>query len=254
MNALTLSRVLPAALLAGGLMISTAEAGLVPDPFFAPDGWNVGDALSTSQTWDDFATSLNALGGKPDVSFDDAGGQLASPTVVIGSPGFIAGSGNPYSFAGPYTMTANISNHTSGLPADAGTHVIVQTFATINPGDGQGNAGTILNASISGAPTAELLRFDTFAYAKGVPSSFGPVDVQATIHEFWLPAFTGDFSVLLDVIVHSSFDQLRIDTAIASAAPDGGSPFTTTVVPEPASLALLGLGSALVTLRRRRAT
>ena len=59
------------------------------------------------------------------------------------------------------------------------------------------------------------------------------------------PNYVGDFQVLADVKVHSSFQRMRVDSAIASQA------YATTAVPEPGSLALLGMG-VLATLRRRR--
>ena len=54
-------------------------------------------------------------------------------------------------------------------------------------------------------------------------TSFGIVPQQEMLYEFWLPEYADDFRVEMEVGIHSSFQQLRVDTRIElpeSADPD----------------------------------
>jgi hypothetical protein len=78
-----------------------------------------------------------------------------------------------------------------------------------------------------------------------VGSTFGDVTIETFIWEFYLPGYTGDFRVQWDEIVHSSFDQLRVDSMVTESA------LPITPIPEPASVILLVLGSLAVSRRRQ---
>ncbi|HVX86658.1 MAG TPA: PEP-CTERM sorting domain-containing protein [Phycisphaerae bacterium] len=248
--------ILPAAVLAGAFATQRYAAATPLFTFTSPAGWSVGAPGSTYQEW---AADGQAddIAGAPNVAFNDAGAGLPQPALTAATPGFVAGSGGFYSFSGPYTVTAAIHNATLAPPADAGTYVIVQTFATINSDDGEGHSGTVLDESITDSagaaiPGAQHVRSTIYGYAENFPSSFGPVDVQATIDEYWLPNFTADFNATLDMIDDSSLQGVRVDSILASAGPGGAAPFAITPVPEPATLAALCSAGTLLLLRRRK--
>ena len=240
-----------AAAVAAALMLSAAGQALATaTSFFEPDAWTTGDANTTYQEWD---TVTGTSGNTPDVGLSVNPSITTDPTLSAVAPGFVAGSGNFYAFSAPYRITADIYNHggssgTGGLPAGAGTHVIVQTSATLNEGQGiQADTLQIVDLpgnAIAGGDNAGALRHDVL-FEGTVSSSMGPVTQREEIWEFFLPNYVGDFRLQSDVAIHSSFDQLRVDTAIGRDA------FATMDVPEPATLALLAVGGALTLARRR---
>jgi hypothetical protein len=117
----------------------------------------------------------------------------------------------------------------------------VQTAATLG---GYGDSvlpGTLEIVDLSGNPlsggaNSAALVNDNEMFTGEVTSSFGTVTLQTKIWEFFLPGYTGDFRVRWTEQVHSSFDQVRIDSMIASSA------FAPSfvAVPEPTALALVG--------------
>lgn len=233
-----------------GLISTEANAATVN--FQDPAGWNVGDSNSTNQLWE--ATSASpflASGTLPDSSSVNPSISSTS-TLGVNSPGFIASSGGYYAFTENYGVESDIYNHGGASGSGSyggtyGTHVIVQTGATTNP------PVSVLTdtieivqhggAAIAGGDNASLLQVSTL-FAGVVDSTFGLVDYEELVFEFWLPGYTDDFSVQFDEIIHSSFQNLRVDSMIVEAAPNGGSPapLTTASVPEPGSLILLALG------------
>jgi hypothetical protein len=130
--------------------------------------------------------------------------------------------------------------------------VIVQTFATLN--GGQGVLGeTLTDAAGTALAGAQHLGSTVYGFDPTFPL-FGGVEAQATIAEYWIPNFAGDFDVKLNEIVDSSFQGMRVD-AIVVAPPAGSgvaAPFALTSVPEPATLAGLGVGALLLLGRRKR--
>ena len=249
-------------------LATTAQAGFtsslgVETHFLEPGGWNVGDALSTHQTWDYVGANTGNL---PDISYDVDGALLTNPTWSVKAPGFRTGTSNFYSFSGDFGATADIYNH-GGLPAGVGTHVIVQIGNSLNPDaesfPGQGT-GVYLDSlkivDLSGSPitggdNASALQISPIFYADEVDSSFGLVSYQELVAEFWLPGYTGDFHVDWNQKVHSLIDTLRVDSMIATEAIGGGTPFALTAVPEPTGAILLGIGGiglARFVKRRRK--
>lgn len=246
----------------------TARAGFVTSlgvtsNLVEPAGWSVGDPLSTHQVWDAKAANTGNL---PDQAYDVAGASLTDPTHSVVAPGFRTGTSNFYSFSANYGATADIYNHGTS-PSGNGTHVIVQIGSSVNPDQesfpGHGT-GTLLDtvaivdlsdAEITGGANGDALQIAEVAFQSGVSSSFGEVDYQELIFEFWLPGYTGDFRVSWGQMIHATIDTLRVDSIIAAQDIGGGSPFPTTTVPEPSSLALLGIAATALAwfgVKRRR--
>lgn len=225
------------------LFAGTSEAFVsslgVPNSFLEPVGWDVGDTGSTHQVWDVLTASTGNL---PDHAYDTAGVVLSNPTLAAKPPGYgPTGNSNFYSFVGDFGAIANIYNHgieSSGL----GTHVIVQIGSNLNPdqisfpGHGTGVYLDTLriidssNGEITGGTNGDALQVSEVVYYESVFTSFGDVEYQEVIFEFWLPGYTGNFRIDWDQKVHASIDTVRVDTMIAVEASGGGSPFSLTTV------------------------
>jgi len=250
------TRVCTAAFVALACTTGSAFAGFrATTDFVDPAHWSAGDANTTYQEWDVFAT---VAASAPDVGVTVNPTITTAPTSRAIAPGFIASSGNYYAFSGPYGFEADIYNHggasgVGGLPAGSGTHVIVQIAASMNPDPSQGGPASIATNSlqivdlagnpIAGGDNASALAHVIF-FEGVVSSSFGDVSLREEAWEFFLPGYVGDFRVEGDVLVHASFDRLRVDSAIASQA------FSLSI-PEPASLGMLVLGGLLIGRRKR---
>ncbi|MDZ4656973.1 MAG: hypothetical protein SH868_05270 [Bythopirellula sp.] len=198
--------------------------------FQSPTDWTVGGTGSTYQEWEaSEATPFASVNTLPTAS-------ITSPTITslakmsVQSPGFVASSGGYYSFSETiptYRIFANVYNHagsfgTGGPYANNhGTRVIVQTAATMNPD----YAASVFQNSV------ELVKIDGTALAGGantdllsvtqlflgeVETSFGLADQQELRLEFFLPSYAADFRVRFQSSVHSSFQELRVDTLLVS--------------------------------------
>ncbi len=234
------------------VLVMSSQCLATASSFVDPGGWSVGDLNTTYQEWDLF---VSPTGNLPDVGHTVSPAISSDPTIDALAPGFNSGSGNFYSFAGDYGFMTEIYNHggrsgVGGLPFGSGTHVIVQTSATLN-----GNTGVYANTlelvdavgdPIVGGANANALRHDVI-FEGIVSSTFGDVYQREEIWEFYLPGFVDDFRVQADVIVHSSFDQLRVDTAISGEA----YPTTSVVIPEPSSILAPGSLGVLSAFRRK---
>lgn len=203
-----------------GLSSSAAFAGFrATTDFENPALWSVGDAHTTYQEWDNF---LALTGNAPGVGMNVNPSIPSGPFVDVVSPGFVSGTANFYAFSGDYAVSADIYNHggsagTGLIGGGVGTYVIVQTSSTLNGSDGvYSNTLEIvdlLGGPIVGGGNADSRRHDVL-FEGTVSSSFGDVTLREEIWEFYLPDYEGDFKVQGDIIVHASFDRLRVDSAI----------------------------------------
>lgn len=239
---------------------ATSHAALYPGPsgsyFVEPGSWTVGDSGSTYQAWDNFSGST---GNTPDAGYNTNPSIGTQPVVNVNFPGFRSGSSNFYSFSGPYSIEAEIENHGTG--GSNGTHIIVQTAATMNGDPGAGGPASVFystleivdpnGVSLTGGDNGSAL-VNAGLLANGiVNSTFGPVSMEVRIWEFFLAGYTGDFNVQWDEIVHSSFDELRVDSLVtASALP--ATPFTFQQIPEPGTVVLAVLGMIGIVGTRRQ--
>lgn len=213
----------------------------VDNHFVGPSGWSVGDAGSTYQEWD---AKTAGAGATPDVGYDVAGASLTGSTHSVKAPGFgPTSTSNYYAFGGDFGATADIYNHGGA----GGTHVIVQVGTSLN-----GTTGVYADSlkltdlsgvTLTGGANGDALQVDEIFFGTNIPSSFGPVSYQELIYEFYLPGYTDDFRVDWDQVVHATIDTLRVDSKTTPQA------YGITNVPEPASLALIGLGG-LIMVRR----
>lgn len=226
--------------LAGHAFAFTSNLG-VQSSFLEPAGWNVGDAGSTHQVWDVLSDSTS---NEPDRTYNTAGQTLTKPTLGAKPPGYSSGTLNFYSFTGDHGATAQIYNH-GGPTAGMGTHVIVQVGGSMYPGEDSipnNSIGVYLNsmklldlsnAVLSGGTNLEKLQVSELSYYEETLTSFGYVEYQELIFEFWLPGYTGNFRVDWDQSIHALIDTVRVDTMIASQAIGGGTPFPLTSVGGP---------------------
>ncbi|MEM9354220.1 MAG: PEP-CTERM sorting domain-containing protein [Planctomycetota bacterium] len=211
------------------LTANQAEA-LRATAFEEPTLWTVGDPDSTFQEWVAQELAFNALTPTPALLSNVNPTITADALLSVQSPGFRAGSGGYYAFAGPYGVNAEIYNHGGSegsgapYPAGSGTHVIVQTHASLNGGDGvltdQMQLTDLSGNILAGGANEDLLRVEQLA-TNLWGSSFGVVTVEELVFEFFLPDFTGDFIVDSTSNSSSSFQHMRVDTFIvAGSGPD----------------------------------
>jgi hypothetical protein len=203
----------------------------VENTFLEPIDWNVGDLDSTYQEWD---AKTEKTGNLPDQGYVVNPTGLTDPTHSVKSPGFLSGSENFYSFMDHFGATADIYNH-GGV---GGTHVIVQIGTTVNHDPtawatyGNGDHGELVEGHgigvfwdvlkivdldgdpINGGNNEEALNIAEVSYREDVNTSFGPVDYQELIYEFYLIGYTSDFRVDWDQCIHATIDTLRVDSIV----------------------------------------
>jgi len=229
------------------LTASTASAGFrATTDFFEPAAWSVDDATATYQEWDDLTATAGSV---PDVGQT---GGLFDATLSAPGPVIVTSTDNFYSFSSDYDVLAEIPNHggaDGSLPG--GTQVIVQVGTTLSDGPSGVRPESLIITGPGGEPLLGGGSDDPLAEAtlfSGTTSSFiGDVDYAERAWEFFLPEWTGDFEVHFTMAQHSSTDRIRIDSRVVTS----GEPLVTTV-PEPTSVALIGLGGLGLLRRRRR--
>lgn len=209
------------------LLLVSVSAARVPSAlgvdatsFVEPSDWSVGDNLSTYQEWD---VLTGATGNLPDIGATTQPPLAGAPTLSALPPGFLSSGNNLYAFSGEYTVEVNIPNHSAGAPAGFGTLVRVQSAASENPDVEEGviidsvritdTSGVELEGGTADDRCAETLLFSGI-----IGSPFGDAVQDEWLLEFWVPDFVGDFKVLIDCRVHTSFSALRVD-ALNVAAP-----------------------------------
>ena len=217
----TIVRTTTAVVIAMVLLVPSTWA---EDAFFLVDPayWNAGDLYSTYQEWDAFTSTS---GNTPDVGHITNPSIVDIPTLSVLWPGFVSSTNNFYSYAGDYGIEVEIFNHGSAAPAGCGTHVIVQTAATMNPQfevsvyRDSVEITDLFGGAITGGSNNEALRQDE-RWRGEVLTPHGLVDQQELIWEFFLIGYTGDFLISADIVVHSQLRQLQVDTInVAEAFP-----------------------------------
>jgi hypothetical protein len=231
--------------------LSAVSAPAAQIPFPEPTEWNVGDLGTTFQEWSAGTTAPNSS-----ILAVDALAWQTNPVLgggpTFGQTGaFVAGSGGLYQFQNNYSIVATVPNH--GGPG-LGTWVLIQAASTLNPDydpEENGTGGSLLQDAIKiFDDEGELLATSDPAsvirthYDDNYPL-FGGTEFEKLAWSVFLPGYTGDFSVTADLIIHSSLQAFRIDSAI-------------TAVPEPATVSLLAFGAAALVAsglwRRRRSS
>jgi hypothetical protein len=234
-------------------------APLARADFMTPDVWNRGDAHTTYQQWETFASPTgpnppNAPPTVPGAAFNPNG----SANVVDGSgASFVTGGGNIYSPTAVVRIDATVPEYARG--AAYYTTVLLQTRtqgaeATYTGVDGM--RLTYFDGSsthtIYPAAASELFR-------QTLGGGFGGelVDYAAVFH---VPYSPGLLTFEIDAAGTSmSFDRLAVDTIVTRAAGDspllaGMNPtigFVPVSVPEPGMGAAVVIG-LLAALGRRR--
>ncbi|MCO6401386.1 MAG: hypothetical protein J5I99_09185 [Verrucomicrobia bacterium] len=182
--------------------------------FIAPQFWAAGGSNTTYQEWDHFTGTSSNVPDVGWVSVPAAGGDTRLSALP---PAALAGSGNFYAFMGDYVFRADVYNNTGTTGSLFGTHVIVQTAATLSDVGGTVLPGSMQIVDLSGAPltggeASSALRYDV-VYSGLVPGGpAGEILQREEIWEFFLPSYVGDFRVQATLQKHSSLRQVRIDT------------------------------------------
>jgi len=173
-----------------------------------PTGWTRGDPNSTYQHWDVFSTDHGAI---PDVANRNPNGTA---TLSETGPGFVAGSGNLYSFGGDLAFEIDVPDF--NLAASTST-VLLQVGT-------QGSEVIPGTFFVNGVAPDEVVEL----YRGLISSPAGDVDYVETLFAFSIPT-----SPLIEIdfaaAVHTSVTEVAVDTFA--------------LVPEPgaAALALVGL-------------
>ncbi|MGF1634470.1 MAG: PEP-CTERM sorting domain-containing protein [Phycisphaerae bacterium] len=235
----------PNRLVAAGLLaVSAASAGTAAAAV-PPTLWTPGDAGSTFQAWDVFASTLGP--NAPDAGLfnpnDDAADPLDLNAFDANAPGngaFLVG-GNIYSFQGIVSPVADVPGYGGAFASSDFTTVLVNLTTRGSVPDFD-----TLQLTADGQPVP--LTGQVVLTASTPLGGFGGSE-----NSYWMQFnFAGSFEALrLAVTAGESsmslaglrIDTLTSDTQVVEAAPPA--------VPEPGSLALTMLAGPML-LRRRR--
>lgn len=237
-------RSLAAVALTAGITASASADFIVPDGTTAPfQDWNQGDSDSLYAQWDVFTVAYAGGGNAPDVgSFPTVGSPLGGDALLTGnvSAAFLTSSGNIYSFSSPTDFTLDVTNYGNGTGWN--TRVAVQIRTQGNPLDMDSLELTYDN---SGEVTLDPVYYEE-VYNEALGGQGGAAIDHLFVFDIdgYNPAsFSVDFNASTSSM---SLDRLAVDTFTTTGN------LTALPVPEPASLALMLIGSGLVSARNRR--
>lgn len=196
--------------------------------FQEPTDWTVGDPGSTYQNWQASLIAPFAATNSPATNLNVNPTISTPPNMGVQTPGFVPSSGGYYSFSGDYLISGNIYNHggvsatTSDYLIGFGTSVRVQTSSTTNPElDFSVFQDSIKLVKLDGTPidggaNSDLIAVTQIFLQEVDTPGFGVTDRQELLFEFFLPEYSGDFKVQFEMAVHSSFQDLRVDTMLVA--------------------------------------
>jgi hypothetical protein len=199
----------------GLCLIFSTKKSIAVDTFDEPVQWSVGDLNTTYQKWSAEGPSSPILS----VPREKTSNPLLSMDPVFGwsEEATIFGSGGLYSFGDNYTISAQIPGHS---PANAeGTHIRVQMLASMMPDydpEGDGSWGSVRRESIKIYDSNNVLAItsDSIDVVRTAyyPSYLAGFPGEEILWDVFVPDLVGDFHITAEVMLHCSFQALRVDS------------------------------------------